>query len=199
MDTNRTTMRVWVGECEKHTFFSQLANIILTSISPGNVGNHNKKLLQLLQNILAQFFGEVEACISAHGSVEYAVLGAEFTNSLSVLFERVSGSAAEYVLPDDFANVLNTHTSTNPDVFNPFILHAVSVFVRDVKVFIDAWCRTYDKIKPDAHPLEMLLHCKFGTDQAASFTINNLVATKVTTAHSISKQSSRSNKKHNRG
>ena len=193
MDQIQTT-RVWVGECarQQNITSNQLANAILTAISPENIGNHNKKLMQLLQNIICQLFGEADACLAEHGTITCELLTGAFTNSVAVLFGHSAHSRC--TVSADFTNIIAMYTTTHPDIFRPFAITAITAFTQELYMFIKAWCNTYDKVKPDAHPLEMMLHYKFGTTGSASFTINNLVATKVTTAHSISKQTSRAKK-----
>lgn len=185
------TTRVWVGECvrQQNITSSQLANTILTTISPDNIGNHNKKLMQLLQNILCQLFGEADTCLAEHGTLTCDLMMSAFSNSVAVLFGP--NDHTHCTMPAEFINIVDTYTTPHPDIFRPFVVSAITAFTQELYMFINAWCKTYDKVKPDTHPLEMMLHYKFGAAGSASFTINNLVATKVTTAHSISKHTSR--------
>ena len=178
--------RIWVGDITRSgNIHTQLTLAILSMISPANTGNHNKKLTQLVQNIVAQFLGEVDNCVAANGTVAISLMRQAFANSVAPIFAPYAGTST-LVPSGDFVQSINAYTASHSADTVDFITSGVLSFSNELRQFIAAWCRTYDKTKPDARPLELMLYYKFD-DTDTTGIIKNLVAARVTTAHNLSK------------
>ena len=164
MDQIQTT-RVWVGECarQQNITSNQLANAILTAISPENIGNHNKKLMQLLQNIICQLFGEADACLAEHGTITCELLTGAFTNSVAVLFGHSAHSRC--TVSADFTNIIAMYTTTHPDIFRPFaITVGESLLLEAALPALSP--QTMDKLRVVEQTLRTCYH--YSNDNAAS-------------------------------
>lgn len=179
--------RIWVGDSSRQSsIHGQLAQAILSIISPAGAGNHNKKLVQLVQNIFAQFLGEVENCANIHGQVSHALLSAEFYNSVSVIF--TGPPDAQKLTPSgDFIQSIAAYLVNKPDIPQEFITDSMLIFGNELRRFTAAWCGAYDKNKPDVRALELMLYYKFDNSPDTATIIKNLVVARVTTAHNLSK------------
>lgn len=182
-----TVARIWVGDSSRQgSIHGQLTQAILSMVSPTSAGNHNKKLAQLVQNIFAQFLGEVENCVAIHGTTSHELLCGEFCNSVDIIF-RSRADLQQLVPSGDFAQSIGAYLASRPDIPRDFVTDGILAFGGELRQFITAWCCAYDKSKPDVRALELMLYYKFDNSPDTVTIIKNLVVSRVTTAHNISK------------
>jgi hypothetical protein len=90
-------------------------------------------------------------------------------------------------LSGDFDRIVESYVATQPNIPPKFIADSLGAFAWDLNKFIKAWCVSYDKSKPDAHAIEIMLRYTFCNISADEVIIKNLIIPRITTAHNISK------------